>query len=358
MKHHNVIAVIFSVLALSCTKVESDNQREGDFISFTVGRYGIATKAYAEYGAYESLDVFSSKAFLHAAGGFDASLYFDSAITWDGATWSPSRDYYWPKHPDSYINFVSWYANDGSADIVPAQATETSFKITEHTVGAEDRILVADEAWRQKNNTTTYYTTGVPTLFRHVLTMVKLNMGLTTDVDPNNSSVTYEVTLQSAKFEGVFQTGSLALVNTDPAATGTVRWVAPASATYLWTKKAGSEADVVICDADMALTTSMTEILAQRSFLPQELVSAIKLSLVYSVTTKSNGIVTSTESDIPASVVLRTIKNSSSVAITQWVPNKIYTYNIAINPVNGEILLEPTVESEWSLADSIDVTVE
>ena len=67
---------------------------------------------------------------------------------------------------------------------------------------------------------------------------------------------------------------------------------------------------------------------------------------------------TSIESDIPATIVMNTIKNTSDVAITQWVPNKIYTYNIAINPVGKEILLNPIVETEWSFEEDINVTVE
>ncbi len=55
---------------------------------------------------------------------------------------------------------------------------------------------------------------------------------------------------------------------------------------------------------------------------------------------------------------MNTIKNTSDVAITQWVPNKKYTYNIAINPVGKEILLNPIVETEWSFEEDINVTVE
>ena len=79
--------------------------------------------------------------------------------------------------------------------------------------------------------------------------------------------------------------------------------------------------------------------------------------LTYTVTTKSNGTVTSQESDVPATLVLNTFKNSSNQAITQWVPNKIYTYNIVIDPRGNEILLNPTLTSDWGIND-ISATVE
>ncbi len=356
MKKWFDIAVLGILVSLAaCTKVENTSAPES--IRYAVGSYAVSTKA-SEYRAYESLDNFQSKAFIHSEGAAEGSVFFNSAITWDGATWSPDRDYYWPKHPQSYINFVSWYANDGSANITPDTVTETQFQILNRTVGANDRILVADEAWKQKANINTYYTSGVPTLFRHVLSRVKVNMKATTLTDPELANVTYEVTLQDAKIKGVFQKGNMKLLNSALADTGTRKWYSTESATYLWKTVAGSdEAIIDFVDSDANVTTDYAAILPERSFIPQAIGDAIKLVITYSVTTKSNG-TTTTESDIPATIVMNTIKNTSDVAITQWVPNKIYTYNIAINPVGKEILLNPTVETEWTFAEDINVTVE
>lgn len=350
-----VLGILVSLVA--CTKVESTSAPEA--IRYAVGSYATSTKA-SEYRAYENLDNFQSKAFIHPEGAVDGSVFFNSAISWDGATWSPDQqDYYWPKHPQSYINFVSWYANDGSADIVPNTVTETSFEISNRTVGANDRILVADEAWLQRANSTTYYTPGVPTLFRHVLSRVKVNMKATVLTDPELSGVTYEITLQSAKFQGIFQRGSLSLLNSPLADTGTRQWYSSASPTYLWTTAAGSNAaEIEFVNSDTAIDTDYSAILAERSFIPQVIGNAIKMEILYAVTTKSNGVTTATEEDIPATIIMNNIKNSSDVAIDKWTPNKIYTYNIAINPVGKEILLNPTVEAEWSFAEDINVTVE
>ena len=353
-KWFNIVILGTLVSFAACTKVE--NAGDPESIRYAVGSYAAATKATSEYRAYESLDNFQSKAFLHAEGAAEGTEFFSSAITWDGATWSPSHEYYWPKHPQSYLNFVSWYVNNG---ITPETISETAFRIDNRTVAPDDRILVADEAWLQKANTTTYYTSGVPTLFHHVLSRVKVNVKAINLTDPELANVTYEVSLDSAKFQGIFQTGSMSLTNAALDATGTRAWYSTASPTYLWTTAAGSNADVIeFVSTNTNVAADYTAILAERSFIPQSLGDAIKLSLVYSVTTKSNGVVTATEHHIPANIVLNTVKNTMNEAITQWVPNKIYTYNIIIDPVGREILLNPVVETEWDFADDINVTVE
>lgn len=355
-KWFNIAVFVTLVSFAACTKVENNGAPER--ISYAVGSYAATTKV-SEYGSYESLDNFQSKSFLHSEGAVVGTEFFTSTISWDGAIWAPEHDYYWPKHPQSYLNFVSWYANDGSANITPDTVNETAFEINNRTVGANDRILIADEAWHQKANSTTYYTSGVPTLFHHLLSRVKLNMKVTTTSDPEIAGVTYEVKIQDVHFEGLFQQGNLRLQNADPTTAGTREWYSSASATYLWTTVAGSDSgNVTVLDSETSIGTDYHTVLSERSFLPQSLENAIKLCIEYSVTTKSNGIETSTETEIPATVVMNTIKNTSDVAITQWVPNKIYTYNIAINPIGREILLNPVVESEWSFADDINVTVE
>lgn len=354
---YNNIAVLGILVSMAaCTKVE--NTGAPDAIRYAVGSYAASTKA-SEYRSYESLDNFQSKAFIHHNGAAAGEVFFNSAITWDGAAWTPDRDYYWPKHPQSYINFVSWYAHDGSANITPDVVTETSLDINTRTVGANDRILVADEAWLQRANSTTYFTPGVPTLFRHVLSRVKVNMKATTLTDPEIPGVTYEITLQSAKFQGIYQRGSMKLLNSALAETGTRAWYSSEAPTYLWKTASGSNAsDIEFVASNTSIGTSYAAILAERTFMPQAIGNAIKMVLMYSVTTKSNGVATATENDIPATIIMNTIKNASDVAISQWLPNKIYTYNIAINPVGKEILLNPTVETEWSFAEDINVTVE
>ena len=349
-----ILGVLVGLAA--CTKVE--NVYVPETISYSVGTYANATKAAVEYNG-----TFSSSAWMHTGGSAAGTPFFQNEqITKTGNEWGPSHDYYWPKNPDSYLNFVSWYANDGSADIVPAEVTETVFRIADREIGAQDRILIADEAWHQKANTTpgTYYTPGVPTLFHNLLTRVKINMGATLVTDPENSNVTYEVVLQEAHLEGLYRRGSLTMNNVALDSKGTSEWFSTASANYLWTATSGSNAtDLSIRNTDVTLSTAGTTVLDERSFLPQSL-NNVSLVLTYTVITRSNGSMVSNESDIPATVVMKNIKNASDVAIIEWLPNKKYTYNVAINPINSEILLNPVVETNWNgnYDNQYSVTVE
>ena len=362
MKNWRNIFILSILVGLAaCTKVEDVYVPET--ISYSVGSYANVTKANSHLNDQENITSFRSKAWLHTVENPNGAQFFDEVITYDGTSeWLPSHDYYWPKGPQSYINFVSWHANTGTADIVPAEVTETVFRIADREIGAEDRVLIADEAWRQKNNTTpaTYYTTGVPTLFHNLLTRVKVNFSATLVTDPENSNVTYEVILQDAHFEGLYLRGSLTLNNVALDTKGTREWFSTASPTYLWTATSGSNnTNVPLCNTNTTLSVAGTNILAERSFLPQSL-NNVNLVLTYTVTTRSGGTITISENNIPATVVMKNIKNASAVAITEWVPNKKYTYNIAINPVNNEILLNPVVETDWSsISDyQYSVTVE
>lgn len=358
MKTWRNISILFALVSFAaCSKVE--NVYVPEAISYSVGSYAAATKANSEFRAYEGLTTFNSKSFIHAEGAVNGTVFFESSITWDGAVWAPTHDYYWPRHPQSYLNFVSWYAKNGSADIVPSVVTETEFRIADREIDPQDRILIADEAWRQTSNITpgTYYTPGVPTLFHHLLSRVKVNMSMTLDTD--NSNVTYQVILQEVRFEGLYRRGSLVLNNSPMDTKGTRAWFSSANSTYLWSATSGSNANnLVFLSSDLQLSTTPSAILAERSFMPQELTNDVKMVVTYTVKSYSGQTLVSQESDIPVTLVLNKVKNASDIAITQWLPNKIYTYNIVFNPINGEILLDPYVEKDWSFAEDINVIVE
>ena len=367
MKEFRHIMMIFALVALAagCSKVEVVNTPERE-ISFTVGSYAPATKAVA----VTEFTSFSSKGYLHAEGIDGTQDFFGAAgetITFNGTdTWAPSHPYYWPKGESSYINFISWYANDGTNDIVPNTVSETAFEIVGRTIGANDNILIADAAWHYKENTNngTQYTgdvitSGVPTLFHHVLSRVQINVRATTAVDPSNANVTYEVSIQSARLEGIYQTGTMSLANTEMSSTGTSAWVSANNNNLLWSAVGNAENVAVVSSNTIPpLSTTATEILPVRSFMPQTLGDDVKLVITYTITTKSGNTVTSTESNIPATIVLNIIKNASDIEITEWAPNKIYTYNIAINPVGDPILIEPAVEANWSENNNFSVVVE
>ncbi|MBR5924754.1 MAG: fimbrillin family protein [Bacteroidales bacterium] len=365
MKRYIYIALTALTALAGCVKVETV-ERPAEEVSFTVGQYA-ATKAASLNS--ESITSFRSKGFLYANGVDGAQDFFGASgetIYWrEGSSmWTPTHPYYWPKHSDSYVNFVSWYDNGGD----PTTATETSLQWIGRTIAASDNIMFADAVWHYKSNTANgsqyngdEVTSGVPTLFHHALSRVQIKLRATVAADPDNASTTYEITLNSAQLLGYYTTGNMRLSTTEPAGTtpATSIWLGVNNATLLWYPSNGANTTPLACiDSDMNLTTTAAPVLALRSFMPQSLGDGVVFNFTYTLTTRSNGVITSSEEDIPVSIVLNTIRSTANMVINQWQPNKIYTYNIAINPIGQEILLNPIVESDWTFGNDLSATVE
>ena len=360
MKNRLHIVILTVLVALwGCTRVELDPV-PGKKVTFSVGSYVPQTRTAVSLNS-ESITNFSSKGFLYAEGVSGAQDFFGASgetISYNASAseWAPSHDYYWPKSSQSFVNFVSWYDNNG----VPTTATETSLVWSNRTIGADDNILVADVAWRYQENTTNaaQYTgdailSGVPVLFHHMLSRVGINFATAYLTDPDNSAITYSVIIQSVSLNSVYTQGTLTLSNSDPGTMATTRAWTPANATYFWDRQ-GTAGSIGMTAS--TLTETPAPALAQRSMLPQPL-NETSLDFVYTVVTYSNGTEIIREHDIPASIKLNTIKNSSDLAITQWLPNRIYTYNIIIDPRGNEIRLAPVLESDWSVI-GVSATVE
>ena len=350
-KNYSILSILLMVTLVGCTRTEFATQERE--ITFSVARYATQTKSSPL--SVDGITSFQSRGFLHAEGVDGVQDFFGASgetITYNGSDlWTPTHNYYWPKHENSYINFVSWYANNG---IAPSTVSETSFIITRE-VAATDNILIADEAWRYNANTTnaTQYnndniTVGVPTMFHHVLSRVQFNVRAYRSDDPDDANVTYQVILQSASLNGIFRRGTITLTNSAKTETGTREWYSIPSPTTWWETAAGSnQTPFTLVSSNLTLGTQASTILEMRSFMPQVLGNTATLSLTYTIVAKSNNVEVSRECDIPATIVLNTIVNGSNVNINQWLPNRKYTYIIAINPVSQEIVLNPVVEDDW-----------
>ena len=365
MKRYIYIALTALTALAGCVKVETV-EKPAEEVTFMVGQYA-ATKAVSLNS--DGITSFRSKGYLHAIGVDETQDFFGAdgeTIYWrEGTTeWTPTHPFYGPKHSSSYVNFISWHDNGGN----PTTLSETSLQWTGRTIAASDNIMFADAVWHYKSNTANgsqytgdEVTSGVPTLFHHALTRVQIKLRATVAADPDNASTTYEITLNTAQLAGYYTSGNMRLSTTEPAGTApaTSIWLGVNNATLLWSPSNGSNTTPLACiDSEMDITTTSTPVLALRSFLPQTLSENVVFSFTYTLTTKSNGLMTSSEEDIPVSIVLNTIRSTANMAITQWQPNKIYTYNIAINPVGQDILLNPIVESDWTFGNDLSATVE
>lgn len=357
-KYLMMSAAVVAVLSMSCSKIEDTSVEQE--IGFAVASYVPQTKAgELSIRTVDGVDAFMCKAFLHSNGAAAGTPYFGpdgETITYNGSNaWMPSHPYYWPKHPQSYINFVSWYDNNGA----PGTATETAMIWENRTIAAGDNIMFADEAWRFKGNAETYkkdgVTAGVPTLFHHALAKVKIQFKASPLVDPTDSKSTFEVTLQKVTLKSVHKQGTLSLHNSDPLSTGQHAWTADV-ANYYW-NPTDTASDTEIVTSNTALTADFNELFAQQSVLPQEVTDAMVLEIKYGITIKYNGTIMLAETDIPASIQMNTLKNESDVAIGQWLPNKIYTYSITINPITDQILIDPAIDANWA-TENVTATIE
>jgi len=358
MKKYLIIsAAAVAVFSMSCSKIE-DTSAEQE-IGFAVASYVPQTKAdELSIITVDGVRAFKCKAFLHSNGADAGTNYFGDngeTITYNGSNaWTPSHPYYWPKHPQSYINFVSWYDKNGT----PGTVTETSMVWENRTIAADDNIMFADEAWRFKNNDSAVYkkdgvTAGVPTLFHHALAKVKIQFNASPLEDGNNT--TFEVKLQTVSLKSVHKQGTLSLSNSDPTATGQKAWT-PATSTYYW-NATDTASDIEIVTSNTALTTGFQALFAQQSVLPQEVTNDMVLDIKYAITIKYNGATILAETDIPASIQMNTLENTSHVAIGQWLPNKIYTYSITINPITDQILIDPAIDADWA-TENVTATIE
>lgn len=348
--HQLLLPGLITLAAVSCSKVESVPAVD-QAISFAVGTYARQTKV-ADVYATDHIDDFTSKAFLHANGASSGTNYFGEdgiTIQKTSTTWEPIRTYYWPKAADSYINFISWYDNGG----MPSVATETQLNWVNRTIGATDNILFADEAWGYKANTTTFYTSGVPTLFHHALSRIAFTAKASPLTDPDHAATSWSVTVDEAYLEAVHQTGTMLLTNSQPASTPeTKAW--NCAQPLLWTPT-DTAADFELASSPLALTDTDSDLLPLRSILPQSLANDVVLVLTYTVTTTSGGSVTATET-ATRRIQMNRLLNTSNLYIQEWAPNRKYTYHITINPMIGQILLNPTV-TDWTSASAF-ATVE
>ena len=317
------------VALMGCVKMERIDSSAEEMISYAVGAYTPSTKATLNS---EGITQFKSKAWLCTTTG-NSALYGDDGetISYDNPVWSPSRTYYWPKSPLSYVNFISWYDNGGNPTV-----TEDSLAWTNRTIDVADTLMFADVAWRYKSG-------QVPTLFHHALTQVKFQAKATTLSDGGNS---YVITFNSVTLNNVHKKGTLSLSTADPGSCGTVAWTTqgwvldpdevPGAITH-------TESVSVTADGDQ----SPNVIMDFSSVLPQS-TDNITVTLCYTIRTNRAGGHYISEN-------LTTVISLGSY--DDWTMNHRTTYTITINPVSNAIQFVPSTE-DWKADTSNTLYVE
>lgn len=407
MKKLNTILVIAAVAAVGCAKTEVVSTPDVK-IGYQVASYSTQTKA-DDGGFLKEMEAFSiaaadamfkSVAFLNADNGNGGQAaparYYAAAtdqvetIKYASNQWAPiGADYYWPKSPNSDLDFFSWFDLTETASTHVANATFSSSTYTlawtaDRTIALKDNVMYADPVWRQKkNNNTPVYgkdgvTEGVPTLFHHALAQVRFQFKQKTmsavDSKDDTKSTFWVVKVKNLTITNnqIKKNGTLSLTAAKDAASWTTPanliWGAAASQAY-W-----STADLFLANAvnstgieltNTADTFSKDDQMADEyiTVLPQQIGNDLLLNFDIEIETKFG--TTAGGASGAAHVSTETIHvkdfedggaivNNSGIQLnllatigSYWQMNKKYTYIFNIDPATTKILYDPAVE-DWA----------
>ena len=375
MKKLFITAAAAVVALAACTKTEVNTPDQA--INFNAANYvSRLTKANVTFG---TANTFHTNAYVHTTlNGAPSTqqMMFDESVAWNStlSQWLPSRTYFWPK--TGYVNFFSY-----AGTIDPTAKAENSLTYTGITIGTTDDILVAEAAYEQTGNLSTYHiddagVKGVPTLFHHMLSKVSFKVKLdATDaysgIPEHPEYYSWEIVVDESKF-GYVNKGTAAFTFADgegedvaaPVANQQL-WNAP-TGDFAWTIVANNKdselASTVIGDANkMEATSTQTvseikTLFDEVSVLPQDLTNDAnawgQFSLKYTIKSTYN------DGTNPAKTISETVTIpltdilSYVPSITGWKMNYKYIYNIIIKP--GEpVKFDPAVV-EWEEQTATD----
>lgn len=414
MKKYFTLAAAALVVLASCTKIDNVSSTPDVKIGYEVASYLTQTKAgetsflteLSNMGA--ATQAFKSSAFIHPNGGTFGAFFNPNpeTITWNATAkeWAPSKDYYWPKSPNSNIDFFSWYDFSATA-AAPALTYNGSSDPTlvwaNRTVDYKSDILFADIAWHQTANLETYkldgVTKGVPTLFHHALAQVKFQAKIKDNCDKKADSKNtdmytfFEVKLNNVALANVHKNGTLSLTAAYQDSKNVTAWTVPtnevwADATtpaYIETTTDWFTKDEATAAA--ALTTTLAALNADTympdgfiAVRPQQVADAMKLNFNISITkwygTEAQyaadghagctnlGTETfpvsdfATTDDTDAYTADGLQINKVTGAPAYWAMNKRIIYNIIIDPTTDTILFDPAVV-DWVTDTAYEIPV-
>ena len=291
--------------------------------------------------------------------------------------WAPSHNYYWPKDPKSYVNFVAWYGTTGTAAVNPTVSYEyvsskwkatMTWSFSNETVGAAGaNLLYADMAWRYNQTPDAQYglnglsngtNKGVPMLFHHALAQINVKAyALAAEATPANPTInagvtdgtaTWTIKLKDVKITPIIKDGTLALTNEDPGTNETRAW------TGTWAARSGSTAGAMVRSGDFAVDkvskATAEDLIAATCVVPQTIGEGVVLSFDLDITTAYAGGVFHHEI-IPISIKL------NDMGTTAWNMNTKYTYYLQINPSQKTVLFDPAVEKDWTVVETTEQTI-
>ncbi len=351
MKQLAVIAFAAILAFSACTQVEPDVLTARK-VSFAVGSYAVRTKS--ESGLSPITERFNSRAFLRASGFNNPQNFFGAGsgevVGFDGVqTWTPGivsgNEYFWPLSSESYINFVCWYDKNGSPDT--GSLSETSLSWTNRSIASDDVILYADAAWRYSDNNHSEYNieaeSGVPVLFHHALAQVRFQGKIKSGCD-SRGSLRWEVRVKDMTLAAVYNTGSIALTNSDPGTPSTTSELTVTGGN--WTTSGNASTIEMVGSTAKQITTTASDLLALRSVLPQEVTSDMVLSFSWEIRTYRNSNLFTTENLSFSGRLLDFVP-----MVSDWTMGHRITYTLEFDPSTDTIVFSPALDN-WDNEDA------
>jgi len=330
MKHFGLIVLSFALLAVSCAKTERASVPHE--ITFKTANY--ATKAGITGTVFPTTETFS--AYAWAEGTIGDYFMDNETISFDGSQWKASSVYYWPKN--TTVDFFCYYPTRMSGITV----TENMIQYSNIDVQANPLdIMYSDKAVGFTENTDDVEDdaasgyTGVPIIFRHAMSKIRLNAVLVYNhKQESDGTVTdWEVTLNSARIGNIFQRGDCILTLASSPAVGLVGWEKPqdADGNYVWTV---TDSTTFTTPNYLAQAVNMRpgvveELVPEMFVLPQTLDRGRQfVTLNMTIKTKRNGVDFLSETfDVAANLYVP--------ELSAWQMNHVITYQLNISPTSS-----------------------
>ena len=325
------------------------------------------------------------------------------------AAWRTEKTYYWPK--TGTLSFYAYYPSAVSSFVTVAKKSEgvkfTDYSVLE-TVAAQNAatqiktgdvvdangkypgtegytsttgiiddlndILVADLVTdKTANDNGTYYTKGVPMLFRHKLAKVKLQAKQARRPEQGVVNGTFRIIIDAISIDNIHLKGSYSSASPDIVwTTSDVLIAATSTDTH---KNSGNFVAEMTnngvgtdnkFDDTYALPLFYSEGTTEKAYLnlgkeyyvlPQNIDDLSNLLVSYTVFAldNDNKILSSTKYE-NVKVQLNTITLANSNKINSWEINKFYTYKLLFSPYGEPIIFDPAV-CDWEQVTAAPSTV-
>ena len=285
-------------------------------------------------------------------------------VSHSGNAWkSEGRKYYWPKK--GRLTFFAWTLNSGSLNFSSGSAAQVSCSPTEgitlenYDIKLEGNtdFMVAKVAEDKNANEKQYVATslvdcGVPTLFRHMLSGLRI----TARTKDDYSSVK-QIYIRSVRLTGMLQQASYRQSSWDAAATP--KW----SEVNVWTPVTDASGSRMLWDVDFykyagtedSKTAAGLEVNtfdenapvevpgSQTYYLPETFSGEETVEIVYQIKNLANNVVEYVKTD----------KKLKDIVGSEFVWGRKYTVNLIFGL--DEILWDPAVE-DWTAEDrTVDI---